>query len=129
MDANFKTKKVFIKTPVKNIVLPATVFCDENDNGRCSVFLDDYTGVLAQGETQEEAISAITRLIPHAIESGVISVGQIDMPRRKILGTMAQIIDDFLNAGDKASRAEAAKNGREFYEYFYGVPYKNRNER
>lgn len=40
-----------------------------------------------------------------------------------------EVIDDFLNAGDKYARRKAAVKGKEVYKKFYGFEYRNRNER
>ena len=45
------------------------------------------------------------------------------------LNKAMQIIDDYLNAGDKESRKEAADKAKALYKEYYGVEYINRNDR
>ena len=40
-----------------------------------------------------------------------------------------EIIDDYLNAGDKDKRQKSAVKAKTLYKIYYGKEYKNRNER
>lgn len=46
-----------------------------------------------------------------------------------ILGDAMNVIDDYLNAGSKESRAKASIKAKSIYKRYYGKEYKNRNER
>tara|TARA_S200002703_G_scaffold31244_1_gene27231 strand:+ start:5980 stop:6288 length:309 start_codon:yes stop_codon:yes gene_type:complete len=45
------------------------------------------------------------------------------------LDRAVNVLDDYLNAGDKKQRAEAAEKAKQVYEEYYGEVYLNRNER
>lgn len=47
---------------------------------------------------------------------------------RLILDEAMNIIEDYLNAGDKKTRKEAHEKAKSLYFQYYGVEYKNRNE-
>lgn len=49
--------------------------------------------------------------------------------RDSLLERAMLTLDDYLNAGCKATRKQAAENAKYIYKEYYGVGYINRNER
>ena len=52
---------------------------------------------------------------------GVVSVS--------LLKRAVEALDDYLNAGSKDARANAADKAKQIYQEYYGKEYRNRNER
>lgn len=46
-----------------------------------------------------------------------------------LLQRAVEALDDYLNAGSKDSRANAADKAKHIYKEYYGKEYRNRNER
>lgn len=49
--------------------------------------------------------------------------------RSELLDSAMLVLDDFLNAGCKQTRKEASEKAKILFKEYYGVDYKNRNER
>lgn len=55
--------------------------------------------------------------------------GEIADKKNTEIENIIEIIDEYLNAGDKQSRTKASIKAKEAYKKYYGIEYKNKTER